>query len=71
MATKPVDFRRGGDSLAALAKETLRQVPYSGTVLVFRAKQADRVKILTWDGTGLVMLWKGNYPPPVRPELRR
>ena len=58
VATKPVDFRRGGDSLAALAKEALGQDPYSGTVLVFRAKRADRVKIVTWDGTGLVMLWK-------------
>ena len=58
VATKPVDFRRGGDSLAALARETLGQDPYSGTVLVFRAKRPDRVKIVTWDGTGLVMLWK-------------
>ena len=58
VATRPVDFRRGADSLAALAKEALRQDPYSGVVLVFRAKRADRVKIVTWDGTGLVMLWK-------------
>jgi transposase len=58
VATKPVDFRRGADSLAALAKEALGQDPFSGAVLVFRAKRADRVKIVTWDGTGLVMLWK-------------
>ncbi len=58
VATKPVDFRRGADSLAALAREALGQDPYSGTVLVFRAKRADRVKIVSWDGTGLVMLWK-------------
>lgn len=58
VATKPVDFRRGADSLAALAKAALQQDPYSGTVLVFRAKRADRVKIVCWDGTGLVMLWK-------------
>jgi transposase len=58
VATRPIDFRKGADSLAALARETLRQDPFSGTVLVFRAKRADRVKIVTWDGTGLVMLWK-------------
>jgi transposase len=58
VATKPIDFRKGGDSLAALAKETLKQDPYSGVVLVFRAKRADRIKIVTWDGTGLVMMWK-------------
>jgi transposase len=58
VATKPVDFRRGADSLAALAQEGLKQNPYSGVVLVFRAKRADRIKIVSWDGTGLVMLWK-------------
>lgn len=58
VATSPVDFRRGADGLAALAKEALGQDPFSGTVIVFRSKRADRVKIIAWDGTGLVMLWK-------------
>ncbi len=58
VATKPVDFRKGADGLAALAKEALGQDPYSGVVIVFRAKRADRVKIVSWDGTGLVMVWK-------------
>jgi transposase len=35
IATKPIDFRKGADSLAALAKETLEQDPFSGAVLVF------------------------------------
>jgi transposase len=58
VATKPVDFRKGADTLAALAKEALKQDPYAGTVLVFRAKRADRIKILVWDGSGLVLYWK-------------
>ena len=58
IAMQPVDFRRGADSLAALAKEALQQDPFSGTVLVFRAKRADRIKVIAWDGSGLVMLWK-------------
>jgi len=58
IAMRPVDFRKGADSLAALAKEALGQDPFSGTVLVFRAKRADRVKIVAWDGSGLIMLWK-------------
>jgi transposase len=58
VATKPVDFRKGADTLAALAKEALMQDPYAGTVLVFRAKRADRIKILVWDGTGLALYWK-------------
>ena len=28
IATRPVDFRKGADSLAALAKETLRRIPF-------------------------------------------
>jgi transposase len=58
MATRPVDFRRGADGLAATAQAVLQQNPFSGTVLVFRSKRADRVKILVYDGTGLVLIWK-------------
>src|SRR4029453_13035373 len=32
--------------------------PFSGTVFVFRSKRADRVKLLVYDGTGLVLIWK-------------
>jgi transposase len=50
VATKPVDFRRGADSLAALVREQLRHDPFSGTIYIFRSKRADRLKILAWDG---------------------
>ena len=55
IATRPVDFRKGMDGLAALAQAQLRLDPFSGAVLVFRAKRADRVKILVFDGTGLCL----------------
>ena len=58
VAAKPVDFRRGADSLAALAREELQRDPFSGVHIVFRSKRADRLKILTWDGSGLVLYWK-------------
>ena len=58
VATKPVDFRKGAETLAAMAKETLSQDPFTGTVLVFRAKRADRIKILVHDGSGLCLCWK-------------
>lgn len=58
IATQPVDFRKGIDGLAALVQEHLRLDPYSGTVFVFRAKRADRIKLLIWDGSGLVMVYK-------------
>jgi transposase len=58
VATKPVDFRRGADSLAAVVREHLQHDPFSGTIFIFRSRRADRLKILAWDGSGLVLLWK-------------
>jgi transposase len=58
LAMQPVDFRRGAHSLAALAAEALAEDPFSGAVIVFRAKRADRIKLLVWDGSGLVLVWK-------------
>jgi transposase len=58
MATRPVDFRRGLDGLAAAVQEILGLDPYCGSAFVFRAKRADRIKILVWDRTGLVLVHK-------------
>jgi hypothetical protein len=45
VAAKPVDFRRGGESLAALAKEVLKEDPFAGVIVIFRSRRADRVGI--------------------------
>lgn len=58
MATRPVDFRKGVDGLAAVVKEHLLADPFSGTIFVFRAKRADRLKLIMWDGTGLCLFAK-------------
>jgi transposase len=58
LATRPVDFRKGAHSLAALAQEVLAEDPFSGAVIVYRSKRADRVKLLVWDTSGLVLVWK-------------
>jgi IS66 Orf2 like protein len=50
VATKPVDFRKGADGLAALVQESLSADPFCGAIYVFRAKRANRVKLLCWDG---------------------
>jgi transposase len=42
LATRPVDFRKGAHSLAALAAEVLGADPFSGAVLVFRSRRACR-----------------------------
>jgi transposase len=54
VATQPIDFRKGADSLTAIVQTVLRHDPFSGTIYVFRCKRADRVKLLVWDGSGLV-----------------
>ena len=56
LASRPVDFRKGMDGLAALVREAIGAEPFSGTVYVFRAKRSDRVKLLFWDGSGVVLV---------------
>jgi transposase len=58
VATKPVDFRRGADRLAALVQESLSADPFCGAIYIFRAKRANRVKVLWWDGSGICLLAK-------------
>jgi transposase len=58
VATKPVDFRKGAEGLAALVRETMTADPFSGAVYVFRAKRADRIELVFWDGTGLCLFAK-------------
>lgn len=66
VATKPVDFRRGADGLAAYVQEQMKIDPFCGTIYVFRAKRADRVKLLWWDGTGVCLLTKRLEGGPFR-----
>lgn len=56
--SNPVDFRAGMDRLAALVQVALRADPFAGDVFVFRSRRSDRVKLLVWDGTGLVLMSK-------------
>jgi transposase len=71
VATRPVDFRKGAHGLEALGED-----PFSGVVLVFRSKRADRVKILFWEASGLVLVWKQlqhgafRWPPVMDGVLR-
>ena len=58
VATKPVDFRKGAEGLAALVREQMQADPFCGAVYVFRAKRADRVKLVYWDGTGVCLFAK-------------
>jgi transposase len=58
LAMRPVDFRKGHDGLSAIVQETFGHSPFSGAVFVFRSKRADRIKVLVFDQTGLVLAHK-------------
>jgi transposase len=66
IATRPVDFRKGMDGLAALVQQEIGADPFSGVIFVFRAKRADRVKLLFWDGTGVCLFAKRLEQGPFR-----
>ena len=58
MASKPLDFRKGMDSLAAVVTQVLAADPFAGDVFIFRSKRSDRIKLLLWDGSGLCLVSK-------------
>lgn len=71
VATQPVDFRRGINGLVALVASALAADPYCGDVFVFRPKRGDRLRLLFWDGSGMVLASKwlesGRFSwPPIR-----
>jgi transposase len=69
LALRPIDGRMGFNGLYTLVKETLQQEPTSGFLYVFLNKQRNRLKILTYDGSGLILFTKrldqGTYATPV------
>jgi transposase len=62
LPTQPVDFRKSVHTLSALVSEALHANPYCGDVFVFRSKRMDRVKLLAWDGSGMVLVTKWLAP---------
>lgn len=58
LALRPVDGRKSFNGLSILIKETLEQDPTSGFLFVFVNKARNRLKILFWDGSGLVLCTK-------------
>lgn len=58
IATRPVDFRKGIDGLFAQVEHVLKLDPYCGAAFIFRAKRSDRIKILIYDGSGSILIYK-------------
>ncbi|MGN7754641.1 IS66 family insertion sequence element accessory protein TnpB [Sinorhizobium sp. 22678] len=54
LASHPIDFRKGPDGLLSLVRDAGSD-PFNGALYVFRAKRADRIKIVWWDGSGVCL----------------
>lgn len=73
VAVEPVDMRFGFERLGALVRERMRREPRSKALFVFFGKRRQTVKILSWDGTGVVLWYKRldqglfEIPRPERP----
>ena len=52
------DMRKGFDGLAAMVQTALAANPFCGHVFVFRGKRGDILKVLWFDGQGLMLLAK-------------
>jgi transposase len=51
-------MRKGFDGLAALVQTALVESPFGGHVFVFRGRRGDILKVLWFDGQGLLLLSK-------------
>jgi transposase len=52
------DMRKGFDGLAAMVQTALARNPFDGHVFVFRGRRGDILKVLWFDGQGLMLLSK-------------
>jgi transposase len=75
VASGPTDLRRGFDGLSALTRSVIGADPMSGHLFVFINNRKNRIKILAWDRTGYLLLYKrlerGTFRIPVKPEAGR
>lgn len=68
ISKSPVDFRFGFDRLAHLCKTTARKDPYDGSLFLFFNRSYTKAKLIYFDGSGSVLIWKrlenGKFKPP-------
>lgn len=71
VSAEATDLRGGFDRLAAAARAVVRRDPMSGHVFVFVNRRRNRVKLLVWDRTGYLLIYKrlskGTFAFPTRP----
>lgn len=55
---KPIDMRKGIESLSGLVEESCSGELTSGAYFVFINRSKDRMKVLYWDHDGFAIWWK-------------
>jgi transposase len=58
VALEPVDMRLGAERLGGLVREKMRVEPRSRALFVFVGKRGQTMKVLTWDGSGTIVIHK-------------
>ena len=58
VALEPVDMRFGAERLGALVREKMRTDPRTRALFAFVGKRGHTMKVLTWDGTGTIVIHK-------------
>jgi transposase len=58
LAAGVTDMRKGFDGLAMLVQQQLGKDPFEGQLFCFRGRRSHLLKILWWDGQGLVLYAK-------------
>jgi transposase len=75
VAADPVDLRRGFDGLAAATRSLIQQDPLNGHLFVFLNRRRNRIKLLAWDRTGYLLIYKrlerGTFHLPTQPAPGR
>ena len=58
VALEAVDMRLGAERLGALVRERMRAEPRTRALFAFVSKRGHSMKVLTWDGTGTIVIHK-------------
>ena len=58
VALEPVDMRFGYERLGGIVRERMAAEPRSRALFVFVGKRGHTMKVLTWDGTGAIVVHK-------------